>query len=263
MNIYVDQGLSNDYFGTLLTQGLIECEHTVYNAHGGLQYNGEVIDFIITTDTSSGSFLPPALVIHIGNKPNPLNITSIHHEDPGSLFGIFNQYYAYSNQTKISLLKRCFDVCVLSGEDNIYYQTLVSKFSYNNIIRIEEPGRKNDAKDIGNSKIVVVPKTDVSYSHSIWRAMASGALIMVEDLTSYQTFPPINNKHAISFTDEKRFIDELEHGLNYPLQHQHVADAAWNTGKRYHTSKIRGRQLITYVLTKARMLMQIPQQYSK
>lgn len=249
MHILIDQNRPDDTIGNILTEGLIACDHLVYNRYGGHGYFGEDVDFVITTDSSSTGFLPQAILVHVGSAA-PKNIPTIIHENPDAIYGILETYYNKTLFSKLPLEKRPVDICILADEDNPYCLFILRKFPYNNIEIISHPEKETATTILSKSKVVVVPKSRESHKSFIWRALASGGLIMIEDRGSYTMFPPLKDKHCITFTEETVLKRELELSLTYPLQQQHVADAAFNTGRRYYTSRIRGRQFVTYLLAK-------------
>lgn len=258
MNIFIDQTKPDDLIGNTLTEGLIACEHTVYNIYNGTMYDGGDVDFVVTTDGSSFTLLPNALSIHVGTK-SPLPIASITHEKPRSLYGILESYYNKNLLHKIPLEKRPVDICVMCEPTNYYHNYILKRFPYNNIEMILHPDTKDATQILSKSKIVVIPRSDTSDEVFLWRAMASGGFIILEDRDSYNMFPPLRDKHCANFTNEGILRRELEIVLTDPLQHQHIADAAFNTGRRYHTSRIRGRQFVTYLLSKTANILLMQQ----
>ena len=255
MNILIDQVAREDLICKILTQGFLLEEHTVFSRYGGKTYDGCPLDLVITTDGSTFDFAQNTPRVHVGTLSNPVWPFSSIHSNLDSIYGICTEYFHSASHNRNSLLNRRTDICVLSEEANPSFECLATRFPYGNLIRVNGDYDCHRTVQLADSKVIVVPKTLNSNKDAIWKAMASGGIMVVERLNTYSSFPPITKKHALPYSDHRELIMHVSDVLREPLQFQHIADIAWNSGKKFHTSRIRARQFLTYALQK-------PQQFA-
>jgi hypothetical protein len=180
-------------------------------------------------------------------------------------FGIEDRYYCATEKRRKPLIRRSIDVSFLGNIDTAprkKYAAMVQADFGNR--RLEIGGHKFAvADDYWSQWTATYRPHDPRYYQCLadstinlsfmgygpdcarhWEVMASGGVPVIERMPTVQVPPTLNEDNCVFFSNERELRGILSDILSYPLKYQAIADSAWASGRKYHSTKARARYLL-------------------